>query len=335
MTIDTYTRGINLIASDVHGYYLYNAHGDVVQLADGSGVVTKDYDYDAFGVQVDSDGSMRYTDVGDALFEDSDTNPWRYCGEYFDTETNTIYLRARYYNPALGRFLAEDTHWNIGNMVYGDNPVKWNERRSDEKDPLGLNSYTYKADRAAIIQSGNLYAYALSNPLVYIDPSGKVAILPAAIRLLERVNADRLFEYVDDVAKIVLEVLGIYVADAAIDALTGVYYNSYSNPASSRGDIPSPEEMYRNDRVARVGSKLPPDTGHILHSKHNWNRLVPDPKNNFDKVVAIITYVLTYGKEEPYKSVSQRTMEICGEIVTVTYKIVDGIIKISDAWVNR
>jgi len=177
--IDRYVRGITLLASDVHGYYLFNAHGDVVQLADGSGIVTKDYDYDAFGVQVDSDGSMRYTDVGDALFEDTDTNPWRYCGEYFDVETNTIYLRARYYNPALGRFLAEDTHWNPGNMVYGDNPAKWNERKSDEDDPLRLNSYTYKADSAAIMQSGNLYAYALSNPTTYADPSGELALFVA------------------------------------------------------------------------------------------------------------------------------------------------------------
>ena len=134
--IDTYTRGINLIESDVHGYYLYNAHGDVVQLADGSGVVAKDYDYDAFGVQVDSDGGMRYTDVGDALFEDTDTNPWRYCGEYFDTETNTIYLRARYYDPVTGRFSSED-------------PIR-----------DGLNWYTY----------------CESNPIIFIDPSGLVEV---------------------------------------------------------------------------------------------------------------------------------------------------------------
>ena len=179
--IDRYIRGITLLASDVQGYYLYNAHGDVVQLADGSGAVTKDYDYDAFGVQLDSDGLMVYTQAGDALFEDTDTNPWRYCGEYFDVETNTIYLRARYYNPALGRFLAEDTHWNIDNMVYGDNPVKWNERRSDEKDPLGLNEYTLLPDANAMRQSANLYAYALNNPTMYADPSGKIIWLTIAI----------------------------------------------------------------------------------------------------------------------------------------------------------
>ena len=34
--------------------------------------------------------------------------PFRYCGEYYDKETDSIYLRARYYNPALGRFTTED-----------------------------------------------------------------------------------------------------------------------------------------------------------------------------------------------------------------------------------
>ena len=130
--IDRYIRGITLLASEDYGYYLFNAHGDVVQLADGSGVVEKDYDYDAFGVQVDSDGQTVYTQSGDALFEDSDTNPWRYCGEYFDTETNTIYLRARYYDPVTGRFSSED-------------PIR-----------DGLNWYTYCAN----------------NPILYVDPLG-------------------------------------------------------------------------------------------------------------------------------------------------------------------
>ena len=39
---------------------------------------------------------------------DNDTNPFRYCGEYFDKETDSIYLRARYYNPSNGRFINED-----------------------------------------------------------------------------------------------------------------------------------------------------------------------------------------------------------------------------------
>ncbi len=125
-----YLRGINLIASDIEGttnYYLYNGHGDVVQLTQTNGTITKNYDYDAFGIEKDID--------------QNDTNPFRYCGEYYDTETGTIYLRARYYDPSVGRFITEDSY--LGKM----------------EDPLSLN----------------LYTYCYNNPLLYKDPSGHVA----------------------------------------------------------------------------------------------------------------------------------------------------------------
>ena len=93
-----YLWGANLIKAGIGDdvfYYLYNAHGDVVQLTDEEGAVTKSYTYDAFGVE---DEPSIY-----------DLNPFRYCGEYYDRESGTYYLRARYYNPGTGRFTQEDT----------------------------------------------------------------------------------------------------------------------------------------------------------------------------------------------------------------------------------
>lgn len=85
-----YVYGINLIStrnnSGVEKFYLYNAHGDVVQLVNSSGTVVKEYQYDAFGVEYNPDAN--------------DTNYFRYTGQYFDFESGTYYLRARYYNPA-------------------------------------------------------------------------------------------------------------------------------------------------------------------------------------------------------------------------------------------
>jgi YD repeat-containing protein len=48
-----YIRGINLVylqdSAGTKKYYLFNGHGDVVQLTGSDGNVTKSYDYDAFG----------------------------------------------------------------------------------------------------------------------------------------------------------------------------------------------------------------------------------------------------------------------------------------------
>ena len=62
-----YIRGINLIAyanvitiagghletDTPKTYYLHNFHGDVVATVNNSGVVTKRYDYEAFGNEID------------------------------------------------------------------------------------------------------------------------------------------------------------------------------------------------------------------------------------------------------------------------------------------
>ena len=117
-----YIYGNERINSNNGVYYLYNGHGDVTGLADTAGNITKTYNYDAFGVE--SNPNLE------------DTNPFRYCGEYYDKETDSIYLRARYYNPALGRFTTEDPAKDGLNWyVYcGNNPVMF-------IDPSGLDSY--------------------------------------------------------------------------------------------------------------------------------------------------------------------------------------------------
>ena len=123
--------------------------------ADSTGASTRAYDYDAFGVEKNPDPL--------------DENPFRYCGEYFDRETETYYLRARYYDPTIGRFTQQDTHWTTANSIYGDNPQKINER----EDKLGLKSYSYAPQITAVMQSGNLYVYGVSNPTVYMDRDGR------------------------------------------------------------------------------------------------------------------------------------------------------------------
>lgn len=68
----------------------------------------------------------------------TDTNPFRYCGEYHDKETGNIYLRARYYDPSIGRFISVDpikdgTNWYV---YCSNNPIAF-------VDPSGLESYIF------------------------------------------------------------------------------------------------------------------------------------------------------------------------------------------------
>lgn len=134
-TVTKYIRGLQLISSKKgsnESFYTYNGHGDVVQLTNGNGSIIKQYSYDAFGVETDK--------------ADNDTNPFRYCGEYQDLCSGLIYLRNRYYDSSIGRFISEDTHWNEDNMIYGDNG-------------------SAVPEISAIMQSSNLYVYGMNNPV--------------------------------------------------------------------------------------------------------------------------------------------------------------------------
>ena len=139
-----YVRGNKLISKNGNEYYGYDGHGSVVNISNESGKSIKSYDYDAFGVELNRDVN--------------DTNLFRYCGEQYDNETDSIYLRARYYNPSLGRFTTEDTYWNSSNRIYGDKEYKEGEIKYPD----------YKA----IIQSENLYIYCINNPTCYLDITG-------------------------------------------------------------------------------------------------------------------------------------------------------------------
>ena len=119
-----YYYGLNRTHNSNGEIYVYNAHGDTVQLVKNNAVVVS-YTYDAFGNLTSQAG-------------ESD-NPFKYCSEYFDEETGTYYLRARYYNPANGRFTQQDA-WAF----------------MDTSDSLSLN----------------LYTYCCNNPIMYVDPSG-------------------------------------------------------------------------------------------------------------------------------------------------------------------
>ena len=117
-------RSTELIArssESARTYYHYASDemGSATHIVDEAGNVQNRYEYDAWGkIEVK---------------EEAVPNRFTYYGQQIDPITQQYYLRARFYNPIIGRFTQEDTY------------------RGD-----GLN----------------LYAYCANNPVFYVDPSG-------------------------------------------------------------------------------------------------------------------------------------------------------------------
>ena len=177
------------------GYLFKDSHGDVLAAYSSTSNRIADYTYDAWG-NIRNQGTQSW----------GEDNPLRYYGQYYDTESGMTYLRARYYDSSVRRFISEDSYWNVKNMLYGDecnyntyaivNNLKiyydYNGKnigkeyiKQDTKSVINTyssmyhnlnikNKITYSIVQKtnSMIQYNNLYAYCINNPIKYIDLRG-------------------------------------------------------------------------------------------------------------------------------------------------------------------
>ncbi len=130
-----YSQGLNIdeplamLRSGATSFYNADGLGTITSLANTAGSLAQNYTFDSFGKQTASSGSL--------------TNPFQYTAREFDPETSLYYYRARYYDPAVGRFLSEDPVSFYGGFnfyLYDDNDSV------DFTDPWGLCPDDYNPD---------------------------------------------------------------------------------------------------------------------------------------------------------------------------------------------
>ena len=125
-------RGSELIARSSDGesartYYHYASDemGSTTHIVDENGNVQNRYEYDAWGkIEVK---------------EEAVPNRFTYYGQQIDPITQQYYLRARFYNPVIGRFTQEDTYRGDGLNLYAyctNNPVYYVDLLGQYKDGL-------------------------------------------------------------------------------------------------------------------------------------------------------------------------------------------------------
>lgn len=171
-TTTRYAYGHDLISMATGGkdfYFHHDGLGSVTDVTDAGGLPQWSYSYDPFG-------NSRSATKLNPLAPD---NPMRFTGEYLDP-SGLYHLRARQYDPSLGRFTATD-------------PID---------DPYV-----------------SAYAYVNNQPTVYVDPSGEIAIPlivigivaiagASAVAAEPEISAEMAEEMSYDVANFVETVLG-------------------------------------------------------------------------------------------------------------------------------
>lgn len=141
----TYDSNANLVSIIIGGknyFYVRNLQNDIIALIDEDGNTVVNYTYDSWGKILSITGSLKDT-VGQQ-------NPFRYRGYYYDKETGMYYLKNRYYDPELRRFISSD-------------------------------AVTTLIASTETLHNRNLYTYCNQNPLTRSDGNGHLWTVAAGI----------------------------------------------------------------------------------------------------------------------------------------------------------
>jgi RHS repeat-associated protein len=158
-------------------------------LTDDGGDATDTYIYDAWGNEVDGIGTS--------------VNPFRWVGNvgyYWDDGTGTFYIRARVYEPLMGRWMSQDPLFYPVSNLSGPAHLQFSltfllafPPRYRGSPPHGFGSQQPIGNTAG----ANLERYGGTNPVTLIDPSGLrectcdcKGLIPFNTKLNDKINSE-------------------------------------------------------------------------------------------------------------------------------------------------
>ncbi|WAG73538.1 RHS repeat-associated core domain-containing protein [Clostridium estertheticum] len=165
-------------------YYTQDEQGSTAHITDKEQQIKNEYCYDAFGNVLESTEDVH--------------NRITYTGQQFDGITNQYYLRARFYNPVIGRFTQDDVYRGDGLNLYsycGNNPVGYCDP-SGYKSKCGskiqaINDTEVADNPRSAVQYNTFHQFELDNNFYYASDS--VQFRQANKSVVERLNSDTVF----------------------------------------------------------------------------------------------------------------------------------------------
>jgi RHS repeat-associated protein len=124
-------------------YYHQDRNFNVIAMTDDTGQLVDRYSYSAYGeIETLTNGGTKIT-----------ANPYFFTGRRFDAELR-IYYRARYHDPALGRFLSRDPGAGNANRIGAGGPAVGGG--FIPRDPTGSNQYVNGGAKVWRLRGGGI-----------------------------------------------------------------------------------------------------------------------------------------------------------------------------------
>lgn len=266
------------VKADGPHYHHTDSLGSTIAVTGNPGAVEQTMDYDVFGKLRSVTGSSGTT--------------YTFTGEENDT-SGLVYLRARYYDPATGRFLSPDAY------------------PADAKDT----------------QTMNRFIYVKNNPTNYVDPSGDYLETGLDVAFIANDVRDMIATYRrgEGISAAQVGVLALDVGGAFVPFATGGGMIARSSMKGAR----NAKAILKAERAARTWRSVTLKMGHIAQAKHDWARVGGVGK--YANTIQQLGWLL--GRETALGSPNTRIYRVHGMDMRIgIFKYADGTVQVSDAY---